>query len=50
MKLINYRDAEMTTYTWFYVDDYTHAMVSPFFESEEQARDWFNQVFETEAE
>ena len=47
MQLVKYRDAEMITYTWFYVDDYNHhTMVSPFFESEEEARAWFAQVFE----
>lgn len=46
MKLIKYRDAEMTTHTWFYVDDHNGAMVSPFFDTEEDARAWFDQVFE----
>ena len=46
MKLTKYRDAEMITYTWFYVDDRSGALVSPYFDSEEEARAWFNQVFE----
>ena len=50
MQLVKYRDAEMITHTWFYVDDRTHAMVSPFFESEQQALAWFDQVFEGEKE
>ena len=50
MQLIRYRDAEMTTYTWFYVDDRTRAMVSPFFDTEEQAQAWFNRVFDGEEE
>ena len=50
MQLVKYRDAEMTTHTWFYVDDRTHAMVSPFFETEQQALAWFDQVFEGEEE
>ena len=50
MQLIKYRDAEMTSYTWFYVDDCTHAMVSPFFDSEEKAKAWFERVFDGEEE
>jgi hypothetical protein len=50
MQLVKYRDAEMITHTWFYVDDYNHNMVSPFFESEEEARAWFDQVFENNEE
>jgi hypothetical protein len=46
MQLIQYRDAEMITHTYFYVDDDTRVMVSPFFESEQEALAWFNQVFE----
>ena len=41
-----YRDAEMITYTWFYVDDKSGTLVSPFFDTEEEARAWCNQVFE----
>jgi len=45
MDLVKYRDAGMTTYTWFYVNENKH-MVSPYFDSEQEARAWFNQVFE----
>ena len=31
MQLVRYRDAGMITHTWFYVDDKTRVMVSPFF-------------------
>ena len=47
MQLVRYRDAEMITHTWFYVDGTTHVMVSPFFEFEQEALAWFNQVFES---
>lgn len=46
MKLIQYRDAEMTTHTWFWTDDVTGACVSPYFDSESDARAWLDQVFE----
>jgi len=49
MELIRYRDAGMVTYTWFYVDEKYH-MVSPFFDTEEQAQAWFNRVFDGEEE
>ena len=47
MQLVRYRDAEMITHTWFYVDDKSGVMVSPFFESEQEALAWFNQIFES---
>ena len=39
----------MATYTWFYVNEKQNP-VSPFFETEEDARAWFDQVFEGEPE
>ena len=45
MQLVKYRDAEMWTYTWFYVGDTGH-IVSPYFETEKQAQEWFDQIFE----
>jgi hypothetical protein len=39
MTLINYRDAGMITHTWFWVD-HKGRMISPFFDSEQQAREW----------
>jgi len=49
MVLVKYRDAGMVTYTWFYVNEKQHC-VSPFFDTEEQAQDWFNRVFDGELE
>jgi hypothetical protein len=49
MELIRYRDAGMNTYTWFYVNDKKHC-ISPFFNSEEEAKAWLDEVFDTEAE
>ena len=46
MQLVRYRDAAMIAHTWFYIDDKTRVMVSPFFESEQEALAWFNQVFD----
>jgi len=45
MKLIQYRDMGMTTYTYFYVDDNKH-QVSPFFNSEKEALTWFDKAFD----
>jgi hypothetical protein len=49
MVLVRYRDAGMATYTWFYVNEKQHP-VSPFFDTEKQAQDWFNRVFDGEEE
>jgi hypothetical protein len=49
MVLVRYRDAGMATCTWFYVNENKH-MVSPFFDSESEAKAWFSQVFEGEEE
>jgi hypothetical protein len=49
MVLVRYRDAGMATYTWFYVNENKH-MVSPFFDTELEARTWFERVFEGEEE
>jgi len=45
MQLVRYRDAGMIAYTWFYVNENNH-MVSPFFETEQEAKDWFGKVFD----
>jgi hypothetical protein len=45
MKLIQYRDMGMATYTYFYVDDNKH-QVSPFFNNEKEALAWFDKVFD----
>lgn len=39
MKLVQYRDAGMNTYTYFYVND-KDKMISPFFNSEAEAKEW----------
>jgi|TARA_R110000868_G_scaffold251994_1_gene508688 hypothetical protein len=44
MKLIEYRDAGMSTYTYFYVNE-DNRTVSPFFNSEKEALTWFDKVF-----
>ena len=46
MQLANYCDAEMIPYTWFYKSDQGH-VVSPYFDSEQAAAAWFDQVFES---
>lgn len=46
MQLVRYRDAEMWTYTWFYRSDQGH-VVSPYFDNEQAALAWFDQVFES---
>jgi hypothetical protein len=45
MTLVKYRDAGMVSYTYFYVNENKH-IVSPYFDSEEDALDWFNKVFD----
>ena len=39
MKLIEYRDSGMHTYTYFYVDDKDHPC-SPFFDTAREAENW----------
>lgn len=45
MDLVRYRDAGMHTYTWYYVNENNH-IVSPYFNSEEEAKEWFDKVFD----
>lgn len=45
MDLVRYRDAGMHTYTYFYVNEYK-ILVSPYFDTEEEALEWFNKVFD----
>jgi hypothetical protein len=47
MQLVRYRDAGMAAYTWFYVNENKY-MVSPFFDTEQEAKDWFDRVFDGE--
>ena len=49
MTLVKYRDAGMNSYTYFYVNE-KNTCVSPYFDTEEEAVEWFNKVFDTEAE
>ena len=42
MELVKYRDAGMSTYTWFWVDS-NQRIISPFFGSEDEARNWMDQ-------
>ena len=39
-KLIKYRDAEMHTYTWFWVNE-KGVVVSPYFDTEKGAKEWY---------
>ena len=39
MKLIRYRDAGMHTHTYFWTDS-NHRVVSPYFDREEDAKEW----------
>ena len=43
--LVKYRDAGMSTYTYFWKNE-QERMVSPFFDSEKEAYDWIKQVDE----
>ena len=45
MTLVKYRDAGMSTYTYFYKNDKNHT-ISPFFNSEKEAEDWLKQQVE----
>jgi hypothetical protein len=39
MKLVKYRDAGMSTYTYFWTDSGSR-VISPYFDSEEDAKAW----------
>lgn len=39
MKLVEYRDVGMHTYTYFYVTE-EHKHISPYFSSKKEAEDW----------
>ena len=39
LELIKYRDAGMTTYTYFYID-VLGRIVSPYFDSEKESQKW----------
>lgn len=49
MELVKYRDAGMTTHTWFFVNE-KQQCISPFFDSEEEAKDWLDSVFDKSEE
>ena len=49
MELVKYRDAGMNTYTWFYVNE-KHQCISPYFDTEEEAKLWFQKVFDRSEE
>jgi|LakMenEpi03Aug12_release.lakeMendotaPanAssembly.Ray.scaffolds.fasta_scaffold378688_1 hypothetical protein len=42
MKLVQYRDAGMHTYTYFYVND-KNVTISPFFNSDKEAEEWLKE-------
>jgi hypothetical protein len=39
MKLVQYRDAGLPTYTYFWVSE-DHRVLSPYFDSAKEAEDW----------
>ena len=41
MRLVKYRDAGMSTYTYFWVNE-SERLSSPFFDSEKDALDWID--------
>jgi hypothetical protein len=43
-KLMKYRDAGLPTYSYFWIND-NDRIVSDFFNSEEEAKIWINDVF-----
>ena len=47
MELVKYRDAGMSTYTWFWVDSLGNIR-SPFFDTEDQAQEWMQEKLMSE--
>jgi hypothetical protein len=45
MTLVKYRDAGMSTYTYFYKNEQNHT-ISPFFDSEKEAEEWLKKSLE----
>jgi hypothetical protein len=39
LKLVKYRDAQMSSYTYFYTDE-SGKIISPFFDSDIEAEEW----------
>ena len=51
MKLIQYRDAGMSTYTYFWVKEEGRGVISPYFNSEKEANDWLElEMYKLEAQ
>ena len=44
MKLIKLREFDSVEYVYFYVDD-CDRIVSPYYESEQAAKNWFKNIF-----
>ncbi len=44
MELIRYRDAGMSTYTYFWVNE-AKRCASPFFNSEQEAKEWYEETY-----
>jgi hypothetical protein len=43
LELVKYRDAGMSSYTYFWVSSGKKSVVSPYFNSEQEALDWLEQ-------
>ena len=43
MKLIEYRDAGMHTYTYFYASEDRKGVLSPYFNTQKEAEDWLKE-------
>ena len=46
MKLVKYRDAQMSSYTYFYTNE-SGKIISPFFDSDIEAEEWLKNREET---
>jgi hypothetical protein len=45
LELVKYRDAGMSTYTYFWWNEEYHRVLSPYFDSEQDANDWLGQQY-----
>lgn len=44
--MIRYRDDHDSEYIYFWIEKFNNEMVSPVYESEEEALEWFNSISE----
>lgn len=47
LTMVKYRDPGLPTYTYFWIESKNHTVVSPYFDTEDEAKNWLATALKT---